>query len=91
MLPRPKAPYLRGGLRLKDIQNACGIPTDTRGSRRDNAEGVASELIFDEQRPEPRLDKLSDHSALSVRLSLAPPGGPLASDPAAALTPPTLF
>jgi exodeoxyribonuclease-3 len=40
---------------------------------------------------QPRQDKLSDHSGLSVRLSLAPPGGLLASDPAAALTPPTLF
>ena len=40
---------------------------------------------------QPRRDRLSDHSALSVRLSLAPPGGLLASDPAAAVEPATLF
>jgi exodeoxyribonuclease-3 len=40
---------------------------------------------------QPRQDKLSDHSALSVRLSLAPPVRLLTSDPATALTPPALF
>ena len=37
------------------------------------------------------MDKLSDHSALSVRLSLVPSDGLLACDPAAVSTPPTLF
>jgi exodeoxyribonuclease III len=40
---------------------------------------------------EPRRERLSDHSALSLRLSLAPPPPLPASDPATALAPLSLF
>ena len=40
---------------------------------------------------EQHLDKFSDHSALTVGLSLTPLDGLLACDPAATLTPPTPF
>jgi exodeoxyribonuclease-3 len=52
---------------------------------------LASQITACDYLHQPRLEKLSDHSALSVRLSLAPPDGLLASDPAAAAVPPTLF
>ncbi len=40
---------------------------------------------------QPRLDRLSDHSALSVRLAVHPGERLITSDPAAASAPPTLF
>jgi exodeoxyribonuclease III len=40
---------------------------------------------------QPRADRLSDHSALTLRLDLASPGVLPVSDPAAAAEPPTLF
>jgi hypothetical protein len=40
---------------------------------------------------QPGQDKLSDHSALTMRLSLAPPQELPVSDPAAEAEPPTLF
>ncbi len=40
---------------------------------------------------EPRADRLSDHSALTARLTLRPPAALLVSDPVAAVTPATLF
>lgn len=40
---------------------------------------------------EPRLERLSDHSALTVRLTLTPTDRLLISDPAEAASPPTLF
>jgi exodeoxyribonuclease-3 len=40
---------------------------------------------------EPRVDRLSDHSALTVRLSMSPPEPLPVTDPANALVPPTLF
>jgi len=40
---------------------------------------------------EPRKDRLSDHSALSARLTLTPSAALLVSDPLAAVTPATLF
>ena len=52
---------------------------------------LASQITACDYLHQPRLEKLSDHSALSVRLSLAPPDGLLASDPAAAAVSPTLF
>jgi exodeoxyribonuclease III len=39
----------------------------------------------------PRADKLSDHSALTLRLDLTPPETLPVGDPAAADEPPTLF
>lgn len=64
------------------------------GYRYDHAfcsQTLRDQLIACDYLHQPRMDKLSDHSALSVRLTVQPPGGLLASDPAAALTPPTLF
>lgn len=52
---------------------------------------LAAELIACDYVHQPRLDRLSDHSALSARL-MVDPGEPLVtSDPVAASTPPTLF
>jgi len=51
---------------------------------------LRDQIVTCEYPNEPRLDKLSDHSALPVRLSLTLPDGLLACDPTAVLTPPTL-
>ena len=40
---------------------------------------------------QPRQDKLSDHSALTIHFSLTPPEALPVSDPAAAAEPATLF
>ena len=51
---------------------------------------LRDQIVTCEYPNETRLDKLSDHSALPVRLSLTLPDGLLACDPTAVLTPPTL-
>jgi hypothetical protein len=40
---------------------------------------------------QPREEKLSDHSALTMHFDFAPPEALLTSDPVSALAPPTLF
>ncbi len=52
---------------------------------------LASKPLACDYVPQPRLDRLSDHSALSVRLTIGPGERLITSDPAAASEPPTLF
>lgn len=52
---------------------------------------LASRLLACNYLHQPRLDRLSDHSALSVRLAVDPGEWLITSDPAAAHEPPTLF
>jgi exodeoxyribonuclease-3 len=52
---------------------------------------LASRLLACDYIHQPRLDRLSDHSALSVRLAVDPGGTLITSDPATANEPPTLF
>jgi exodeoxyribonuclease-3 len=52
---------------------------------------LASSLLACDYLHQPRLDRLSDHSALSVRLAVNPGTRLITSDPAAASAPPTLF
>jgi len=52
---------------------------------------LASEVVVCEYVHQPRLDRLSDHSALSVRLAVDPGERLITSDPAVASEPPTLF
>ncbi len=52
---------------------------------------LAAKLAACEYIHQPRLDRLSDHSALSARLLVDPGEQLLTSDPAAASAPPTLF
>jgi exodeoxyribonuclease-3 len=64
------------------------------GYRYDHAHctaSVASTLLACDYIHQPRLERLSDHSALSVRLSLNPGQRLITSDPATAGEPPTLF
>jgi exodeoxyribonuclease III len=52
---------------------------------------LASNLLACDYVHQPRRDRLSDHSALSVRLAVDPGEQLITSDPAAASAPPTLF
>jgi exodeoxyribonuclease III len=52
---------------------------------------LAAKLVTCDYLHQPRLDRLSDHSALSVRLAVAAGEKLITSDPAAASEPPTLF
>jgi exodeoxyribonuclease-3 len=52
---------------------------------------LASSLTACEYIHQPRLDKLSDHSAVSARLTIDPGERLITSDPATATEPPTLF
>jgi exodeoxyribonuclease-3 len=52
---------------------------------------LAAKLIACDYLHEPRLDRLSDHSALSARLAIDPGERLITSDPTAAQEPPTLF
>lgn len=52
---------------------------------------LASGLLSCDYIHQPRLDRLSDHSALSARLTVDPGQRLITSDPAAATEPPTLF
>jgi exodeoxyribonuclease III len=52
---------------------------------------LASTLLACDYIHQPRLDRLSDHSALSLRLAVDPGETLITSDPAAASEPPTLF
>lgn len=52
---------------------------------------LASRLLACDYVHQPRLDRLSDHSALSARLTVDPGERLITSDPAAASEPPTLF
>jgi len=52
---------------------------------------LAAKLAACDYVHQPRLDRLSDHSALSARLMVDPGEQLITSDPAAASAPPTLF
>jgi exodeoxyribonuclease-3 len=52
---------------------------------------LADKLLACDYVHQPRIDRLSDHSALSVRLAVDPVEKLITSDPAAAHMPPTLF
>jgi exodeoxyribonuclease-3 len=52
---------------------------------------LAAQLLACDYIHQPRLDRLTDHSALSARLAVDPGTPLITSDPAATQEPPTLF